>query len=233
MNRAPNFNRVARIYAAMEKVTFGRWLWRCRCSFLPELTTQRSGLVLGDGDGRFTAKLLEENSLVLVDAVDASTEMLLELTRNAGLRAGRVRVHLADAREWKPENSAYDLIVTHFFLDCLTTAEVATLAHTIRSHASANAVWVVSEFAIPKGWFGWLVARPLVQVLYCAFFVLTGLRVQRLPRHGEALVEAGWARLREKKLLGGLLLSELWGIEKQGEWMPSARQGCEELLQSC
>ena len=217
MNRAPNFNRVARIYAAMEKATFGPWLWRCRCSFLPELTTQRSGLVVGDGDGRFTAKLLEENSLMLVDAVDASTEMLHKLSCNAGLRAGRVRMHLADAREWEPENSAYDLIVTHFFLDCLTTAEVGTLAHKIRSHASANAVWVVSEFAIPKGWLGWLIARPLVLGLYGVFFVLTGLRVQRLPKYGEALVEAGWARLSEKKLLGGLLVSELWGTESQAE----------------
>ncbi len=217
MNRAPNFNRVARVYAAMEMVTFGPWLWRCRCSFLPELTMQRSGLVLGDGDGRFTAKLLEENSQVQVDAVDASVKMLRELTRNAGLRAGRVRMHQTDAREWEPENSAYDLIVTHFFLDCLTTAEAAALAHKIRSHASANAVWVVSEFAIPKGWLGWLIARPLVQGLYCAFFVLTGLRVQRLPKYGEALAEAGWARLREKKLLGGLLVSELWSTESQAK----------------
>ncbi|MDE3063263.1 MAG: class I SAM-dependent methyltransferase [Acidobacteriota bacterium] len=210
MKRPPNFNRVARIYAPMEKLTFGPWLWRCRCCFIRELKTQRSGLVLGDGDGRFTANLLEENPLVLVDAVDASVEMLHKLRLNAGLRSARVRVHLADARAWVPEGSAYDLIATHFFLDCLTTAEVAELARRIRAQASADAVWVVSEFTIPDNWFGWLVAGPLVRALYLAFFVLTGLRVQRLPQYREAMAEAGWARIKEQRLLAGLLVGELW-----------------------
>lgn len=213
MKRAANFNGVARIYAPIEKLTFGPWLWRCRCWFLQELKTRRSVLVIGDGDGRFTAKLLAENPLALVDAVDASVEMLRALVRNAGLRASRVRTHLADARAWEPENSAYDLVVTHFFLDCLTTAEVTELARKIRAHATPNAVWAVSEFAIPRGWFGWLVAWPLVQGLYLVFFILTGLRVQRLPQYREALTEAGWTRAKEHQLLGGLLVSELWGAE--------------------
>ena len=213
MKRAPNFNHVARIYAPMEKLTFGPWLWRCRCSFMGDLKTQRSGLVLGDGDGRFTAKLLSENPLVLVDAVDASVEMLNELSRNAGLHVGRVRVHLADARAWEPKGSAYDLIATHFFLDCMTTAEVAELARKIRTRATPGAVWVVSEFAVPQGWFGWLVAGPLVRALYLAFFMLTGLHVQRLPRYREAMAEAGWTQTAEHRHLGGLLASELWSAQ--------------------
>lgn len=213
MKPAPNFNRVARNYEAMEKATFGPWLWRCRCNFLSELGTRRNALVLGDGDGRFTAKLLEQNPIVLVDAVDASVEMLRELARNAGLRSGRVRIHLTDAREWDPQNSVYDLIATHFFLDCLTTAEVAELAEKLLRHAAPHARWVVSEFAIPKGLFGWLVARPLVRTLYLAFRVLTGLQVQRLPRYKEALEAAGWKKVKEKKRLGGLLVSELWSTE--------------------
>jgi hypothetical protein len=210
MKRPLNFNRVARIYAPMEKLTFGPWLWRCRSCFMEELKTQRSGLVVGDGDGRFTAKLLDENPMVRVDAVDASVGMLNKLRENAGLRSVRVRAHLADARTWEPERSSYDLIATHFFLDCLTTSEVGKLARKIRAHSSSDAVWVVSEFAIPDNWFGWLVAGPLVWALYLAFFALTGLHVQRLPQYREAMAEAGWARFREQRLLGGLLVSELW-----------------------
>lgn len=198
------------MYETLEATTFGAKLWQCRCAFLPELTNRRTALVLGDGDGRFTARLLDENATVLVDAVDASLEMLRELVRNAGLRSGRVRVHLADAREWEPHSPAYDLIVTHFFLDCLTTADVAALAARLRTHVSPNALWVVSEFAIPRGWYGWLVARPLVQSLYLAFLVLTGLRVQRLPRYRSMMEAAGFVRVAERSFLGGLLVSELW-----------------------
>lgn len=210
MRHPPNFNGLARIYRVLEMATFGPWLWRCRCAFLDELRTRRSAAVLGDGDGRFTARLLEENPLVLVDAVDASVEMLRALVQNAGHRSGRVRIHLADAREWKPHSPAYDLIVTHFFLDCLTTAEVTALARRLRENVTPKAVWAVSEFAIPEGWFGWLVARPVVQALYLAFLVLTGLRVQRLPDYRTALEAAGFERARKQEALGGLLVSELW-----------------------
>jgi hypothetical protein len=77
---------------------------------------------------------------------------------------------VADARGWRPEgrpakspeNLPYDLVVTHFSLDCLTTEEVRSLAATLRAAVSPSARWVVSEFALPEGWFGRLVAGPLV-----------------------------------------------------------------------
>ena len=49
-----------------------------------------------------------------------------------------------------------------------------------------------------------------MRALYLAFFVLTGLRVQRLPQYREAMAEAGWARIKEQRLLAGLLVGELW-----------------------
>ena len=213
MKGLANFNGIARWYETLEAATFGTRLWQCRCGFLNELKTRRSALVLGDGDGRFTARLLDENPMVLVDAVDASVEMLRALVRNAGKRAGRVRIRLADAREWEPEGESYDLIVTHFFLDCLTTVEVAALAERLRKHVRPDALWVISEFAIPDGLYGRLVAWPLVQALYLAFFVLTGLRVQRLPRWREVMEAAGFARIAERRFVGGLLQSELWRPE--------------------
>ena len=164
-NLPPNFDRIARIYRWMESATFGRSLWNCRCRFLDELRDCRSALVLGDGDGRFTARLLKANPNVQVDAVDASKAMLRELRRNAGVLNDRVRMHQADARRWQPGNSHYDLIVSHFFLDCLTTDEVAALAARLRPCTSTQTKWVVSEFAIPKNWFGRLVAWPLVKVV--------------------------------------------------------------------
>ncbi len=210
MRRPPNFNGLARFYRVLEVATFGPWLWRCRCAFLDELRTRRNAAVLGDGDGRFTARLLEVSPLVLVDAVDASLEMLRALVQNAGHRSGRVRIHLADVREWEPHSLQYDLIVTHFLLDSLTTAEVTALARRLRENVTPGAIWVLSEFAIPEGWYGWLVARPVVQALYLAFLVLTGLRVQRLPDYRTALEEAGFERARKQEFLGGLLASELW-----------------------
>jgi len=223
MKPPPNFNDIARLYRWMELVTFGPLLGRCRCAFLDEMRKSRNALILGDGDGRFTARLLKENPIVLVDALDVSKAMLLTLIRNAGSFSGRVRVHLADARLWEPLNPSFDLIVTHFFLDCLTTEEVISLATRMRSSVTASAVWVVSDFAIPEGLFGWIVARPLITGLYMIFWLLTGMHVHRLPKYREALTEAGFILADQRQILGGLLVSEVWKPEpKTGGW-PRAR----------
>jgi len=221
MNPTPNFDGLARIYRWMELASFGPALWRCRCHFLGELQSCRKALVLGDGDGRFTARLLQVNPEIRVDAVDASEAMLRALMGRAGRHRERVRTFCADVRTWEPAGQDYDLIVSHFFLDCLTTEEVARLARRLRSCILPGAKWLTSDFAVPENRFGKIVARPMVRGLYFAFRGLTGLRVRRLPDYDNALHNEGFSRKSRYDLLGGLLVTELWFAEPT------------ELLHSC
>lgn len=211
---APNFDRLAHAYRWMEWLTFGPYLHRARCTFLPELIQARRALVLGDGDGRFTADLLDLNPSIRIDAVDSSPAMLRELLHRAGPNATRVRAHTADARTWLASLPAstqpYDLVITHFFLDCLTNKEIRTLARIIRLNLSPGAIWVVSDFAIPPGAYGNLIARPLVSLLYTAFGLLTGLRTQQLPDYSSTIRYSGFTLAARKTNLGGLLASEIW-----------------------
>lgn len=213
MSQLPNFNRLAGPYRWMEWLTFGPWLARCRFTFLDKAATCRHALVLGDGDGRFTARLLRANSHIHIDAVDASSSMLHALVRRVGPNGIRLRTHLADARQWHPSGDLLnDLVVTHFFLDCLTTEEILSLATRLRPTLSPTALWIVSEFAIPPTWYGRLVARPLIAALYRAFGLLTGLTVRTLPDYAAALRSAGFTLLERRPRLAGLLVSELWTV---------------------
>ncbi len=208
MSQPPNFDRLARAWRWMEAVTFGPFLMRARCTFLAETSQSHRALILGDGDGRFTARLLAANPAVLIDAVDVSPAMLAQLRYNAGPNAARICTHIADARTFQPQ-PGYDLIVTHFFLDCLTTAEVAALAQHLRASTMPNAQWLISDFAIPSGP-ARLIARPLVAVLYRTFGLLTGLAIRRLPNHHSALAAAGFTLARQRSFLGGILIAQLW-----------------------
>lgn len=210
MTLPPNFNRLARVYQGLEVVSFGPFLRLCRCAFLPALNSSRRALVLGDGDGRFTARLLRACPNLTIDAVDASSAMLQSLLRRAGPHAPRLRTFLADIRRFQPPNPPYDLFVTHFFLDCLTTAEVQRLAATLRTAAAPHALWLVSEFAVPPGAFGRIVAAPLVRALYWAFARLTGLTVRVLPDHRAALQQSGFTLQEQRSHLAGLLVSQMW-----------------------
>ena len=216
--RAPNFDRLAKLYFWMELATFGPFLSRCRQAFLTELVPARRAVVLGDGDGRFTAELLRVNSQVRIDAVDASPAMLDALLHRAGQNEGRVSAHCADAREWQSANPPYDLVVSHFFLDCLTTEEIRVLAAKVHSAISPSAMWIVSDFAVPHSWFGRWSARPLVWLLYLAFGLFTGLKVCSLPDHHGALRNAGFTLTQRRCWLRGLLVSEMWrchGVDRE------------------
>lgn len=215
---APNFDRLAQVYRWMEAISFGPYLWRCRTAFLPDLHSAARALIFGDGDGRFTAELLRANVQVRVDAVDISRAMLRELVRRAGSSAGRVRTFAADARTWSydsvPGTQSYDLVVTHFFLDCLAPSEIECLARRIRPVLQPGARWIISEFAVPQGVYGRWIAKPLVAFLYFVFRLLTGLGIQSLPDHADALERAGFRLQRRRLLLGGLLAAEEWVLQE-------------------
>jgi ubiquinone/menaquinone biosynthesis C-methylase UbiE len=215
VSTTPNFNRLARLYRWMEYLSFGPWLWWCRCAFVSELTDCRNAAIFGDGDGRFTARLLKANSQIEIDAVDASESMLRALVRRAGRNAGSVHTHCEDARTWEPSTSRYDLIATHFFLDCLTTDEVRALAVKMHSSAAHEARWIVSEFAEPESGFKRIATRSIVSLLYRAFGLLTGLAVRTLPDHRAALRESGFTLEKRRTWLCGLLTSEVWRAQCQ------------------
>jgi SAM-dependent methyltransferase len=210
---APRFDRIARIYRAMEYLSFGPMLERCRFFHLPRLRRARRALVLGDGDGRFTARLLAEHPNVRADAVDLSPAML-QLLRGrvaAGGALERLTARCADVRSFTPDASGYDLVVTHFFLDCLTAEEAAQLIARVRPCLAPGAAWLVSEFAVPsQGRVRRWLARCLIASLYAAFRVLAGLRVRTIPPWRDLLAQAGFAPAASHAWLGGILVSELW-----------------------
>jgi ubiquinone/menaquinone biosynthesis C-methylase UbiE len=172
----------------------------------------RRALVYGDGDGRFLAELVRRVPEIQVAAVDASGEMLRRAEQRLPSNAPVWMVQ-ADALAYEagalPE-APFDLIVSHFFLDCFDEEELAALLARVNAASGEGATWVLSDFAIPQRpvarQAGWL----MVSGLYLAFGLLTGLRTRRLPDHGRVIREAGWCLEERRTLLLGLLVSERW-----------------------
>jgi trans-aconitate methyltransferase len=211
---APNFDSMARAYRWMEYFSFGPMLERCRFHFLTRCSHARHALVLGDGDGRFTARLLVSNPKVQVDAVDSSRAMLnvlRERVRDICQDAdSRLSTTVADIRRFTPSRGDYDLVVSHFFLDCLTDAEAAALVERLTPHLTQGATWLASEFAVPTTGWRRLAARMVVRTLYFAFSFLTRLRVREIPNYATAFDDNGFRQVDKSAYMGGLLVAELW-----------------------
>jgi ubiquinone/menaquinone biosynthesis C-methylase UbiE len=211
VSRRLNFDRLAKPYRWLEYLTFGRMLERCRFHSLPALVHAKRALILGDGDGRFLARLLAVNPALQADVVDISPAMLRLLEERLRLEdRQRVTLHQADARSFVPPEKAYDLVVTHFFLDCLFEPEVADLVQRVTTRLSPDARWVVSEFALPHTLVGKTLGKTMISGLYQAFGLTTGLQVRALPDHAAALQGAGFEQAKERQWLGGLLISQQW-----------------------
>jgi ubiquinone/menaquinone biosynthesis C-methylase UbiE len=212
MSGPARFGRLARAYRWMEYFSFGLYLQRCRRLRIAEMGACRRALVYGDGDGRFLAELVGSAQEMRITAVDASNEMLRQAAKRLPSEA-RPRLVQADALTCEvsafPE-APFDLVVSHFFVDCFDEEELSRLLARVNTAAAEGAMWVVSDFAIPQRPVARQLGRLVVGGLYLAFGLLTGLRTRRLPDHGRLMRESGWKLEDRQTLLLGLLASERW-----------------------
>jgi SAM-dependent methyltransferase len=205
-----NCDPIARWYRWLEYAAFGRALERRRREYIHEVANARSVLILGDGDGRFTAEFVERNRAALIDSVDLSPRMqALARERIGEGTPNALRLHEGDARTIELEQK-YDVIVSHFFLDCFTARDLELLVARISEAAYPQARWLISEFGLPSGGIRRLGAALLIKVMYWFFRIATGLKTSRLPDYSTIFALYGFRRVRHRAAAGGLLVSELW-----------------------
>jgi ubiquinone/menaquinone biosynthesis C-methylase UbiE len=202
--------RLARWYRCIEYAAFGGALERRRFAFLPRLASAERVLVLGEGDGRTTERLLGIAPQACIDVVECSPEMIALARRRTN--SARVCFRCADALAETWPAHYYDAIVTNFFLDCLDTTDVRDLVHRLAGALASGGIWLIAEFAVPpRGWKR-LHARAWIGVMYRFFGVTTGLRTQHLPEIEAALRASGLIRVEQETERAGLIISEAWRL---------------------
>jgi SAM-dependent methyltransferase len=211
-----NFDFLAPHYYWLECLLAGRALQRCRTAFIDETRSSRSALILGEGNGRFLCEFLKSNHQAVVVCVDASAAML-DLAKQRmvrhGLTAERVRLVQADVlslckRELVPAN--FDLIVTHFFLDCFPREQLSSLISRIAALASPDALWLLADFRVPAAGFRRARARFILRLAYAFFRVVTRLPADRLTPPDDFLKANGFQLAARRLYSAGLLHSDLW-----------------------
>ena len=204
-----NVDPLARWYRFFEYCAFGRALERRRFAYLSRLAWVRRVLVLGEGDGRFVARLREVAPEASIDVVELSWEMIAL----ARARVGSVRFLQGDARLVDFGFAEYDAVVTCFFLDCFEESEAGALVERLGRALRPGGVWVMSDFAVPaRGWRRWH-AAVWIWTMYRFFWIATGLRTRWLPPIGKLLAAAGLTRVEYQEERAGMIVSELWRLD--------------------
>lgn len=214
---AANFDRVAPVYSILEHVAFADAMQRRRTAFLAELSACRRAIIAGEGTGSFLRAFRSVNPSADVHVIDSSSRMLQRAAtrdpaRGGGANASRnTRFHHADILNWtQPDADGFDLIVTHFFLDCFTPGDLETVVSTLSGMAVADSRWLVSDFQQPAaGWKAWRAAL-WIRGLYLFFRWTARLPARRLTDPAPPLKRNGFELARRETACGELLFSELW-----------------------
>ena len=208
-----SFDAVAPWYRTLEILAFGNALQRARVAGLDAIGSPRRALIVGEGNGRFLAALLQRQALIRIDCVDGS-ERMLDLARRHVLKTApgeisRVAFFQHDVTSWVP-NDRYDLIVTHFFLDCFNTQQVGSIVAKLAQASAPNAAWLLADFRIPEAGFGRSQARGWLTVMYWFFRTVARIEARDLLDPSRFLRAEGFELVRQQLFRGGMLKSELW-----------------------
>lgn len=163
----------------------------------------------GEGNGRFLHALLRKHPGIRVDCVDASARML-QLANARVHDDTRVRFLHEDLKVWSPEENIYDLIVTHFFLDCFVQDEIAAIVTKLARAATADAVWLLSDFVIPAGGLAKVHARVSLNAMYRFFRLTTQISGSELIDPSPFLRAHDFRLAAQTLSRFGLIKSELW-----------------------
>jgi ubiquinone/menaquinone biosynthesis C-methylase UbiE len=208
-----SFDRLARHYRWMEYVLAGSKLQRCRTAFLNRVLDTRHALIVGEGNGGFLSAFLKANPSAQVTCVDGSARML-ECARLRLRREGTFPDHVAfihsDILAWTPPRAQFDLLVTHFFLDCFRPEQLEVILNRLGAAAVPESYWLISDFREPSVGLAKWRARSILSLMYFFFRCVTHLPAKRLTAPDALLERNGFAL--QSRLLSewGLLHADLW-----------------------
>jgi ubiquinone/menaquinone biosynthesis C-methylase UbiE len=208
-----SFDLLAPHYRWMECVLAGNKLQACRTTFLEEVADRKNVLILGEGNGRFLLNCRRVLASAHVTCVDASSRMLRSAQKRLarhGLSSHEIEFIQTDALRWKPDPNSFDLIVTHFFLDCFRADQVEQLVRTVAGAATSNAEWLLADFQVPVAGWRRFRARTIHLLMYAFFRAVTGLPAKTLTCPDPFLAANGFV-LRSRRLREwGLLHTDRW-----------------------
>jgi SAM-dependent methyltransferase len=151
---------------------------------------------------------------VAVDCLDASERMLqlarerVEQTSPDG--AARIRFLHEDITSWIPPKNHYDLIVTHFVLDCFRESELALIIEKLPTAATKDAIWLLADFRAPSRGFTRLRARVWLGLMYGFFRVTARIEANELIDPTPFIRAQGFALATRHQFKGAMLKSESW-----------------------
>jgi len=208
-----SFDGLAPHYRWLEFLLAGEKLQRCRTAFLAEAFSPGRILILGEGNGRFLAECRRRYPQAQITCLDASAGMLSQ-ARARLLRSGpdTAETHFihSNVLTFAPPQAAFDLVVTHFVLDCFPPEELERVVQKLAAACAPDGAWWIADFRIPAaGPTRWR-AEAIHWLMYSFFRIVTRLPASRWTAPDRLLRAYGFVLCQRRVSEWGLLHADQW-----------------------
>ena len=203
------FDRIAMTYHLLERMAFGSFLQRARTAHLKEIAGAKNILLVGEGNGLFLKSLLAANSRCRVTCLDASQSML-ELSRGRIFKRDRHRVDFrqTDLTSESMATNKYEVVVTHFFLDCFNRETLNGLLPKLEGILQPRGKWLWADFVEPiNGGVAASFQRTALRFLYLFFQATCRIEARTVHNPSDILRKLGLKKTMQCIYLNGWITS--------------------------
>ena len=121
-----------------------------------------------------------------------------------------VKFHHADFLQWTPQQQAYDLVVSHFFLDCFNRERLPHVIAKLARAAAPRSRWLIADFAVPPKGLRRVHAKIWLRVMYSFFRAAADLEAHELVDPSSFIRDTGFQLRQEIVTCLGLVKTQLW-----------------------
>ncbi len=201
-----DFNYIAGFYRTLKRLVFSRSLQRAEQFYLDRIPADARVLVIGGGDGEILNAIQDPGKNLQVDYVEASSRMV-GLAKKQKAAAG-VSFHCTDIRNYEVRQP-YQVLITPFFLDCFTDAELEVLMPELTRMVEPGGIWLFTDFMRSPI----LRYRLLTKFMYLFFRVVAGIRAGELPDFDRHFARTGLQMIRSTSWKHGYIESRMYRKE--------------------
>ena len=208
MKKNVDFSILSPIYDFLGSIVFFGALHRSQIYFLDQLKKPDRALIIGGGTGRFLVDLLKSEKVKNITYVDISAGMFAKAKKKVSALGKENQVEfICGGLEAVPDRQ-YDLICTHYFLDCFEEEELCLMLSKLRGLLSKEGEWHFTDFYLDES--SSFIKTKFVGFLYFFFRILCGLKVKKLPDFKKLFNGTELKGETEKYFFRGLLRTAIY-----------------------
>jgi tRNA (cmo5U34)-methyltransferase len=201
MGKLNDFDFVARYYAFLSKLVFGRKLQDAQTHFLPMLDNATKVLIVGGGSGEVALLLAQRNEGVKITFVEPSLRMVEMARKRCHKYLDRIDFVTIPIEDF-PTTANYDAVITGFFLDMFSDDMLPMIVDRLRRQLVAGGKLLATDFTkSPQN-----SHRLLLWVMYRFFRIVSNISATDLP-DWEKMLRSRLITVAQKDYCSGFIRS--------------------------